>query len=224
MNLQARLFELQDLQYRQFQCRLMPTVDPDTVIGVRIPLLRKLAKEFAKTSEAEAFLQQLPHTYYEENCLHGFLIEQIKDFDSCVTALDQFLPHVNNWATCDMTSPKALRQDVSRWLPVVRRWLQSDQTYMVRFGILTMMRQGLEEQFSDEYLRIVSVIRSNEYYVNMMIAWFFAEALVKQYDAALPYLQQNCLDIWTHNKAIQKARESYRISESQKAYLKTLKR
>ena len=224
MNLQARLFELQDLQYRQFQCRLMPTVDPDTVIGVRIPLLRKLAKEFAKTSEAEAFLQQLPHTYYEENCLHGFLIEQIKDFDSCVTALDQFLPHVNNWATCDMTSPKALRQDVSRWLPVVRRWLQSDQTYMVRFGILTLMRQGLEEQFSDEYLRIVSVIRSNEYYVNMMIAWFFAEALVKQYDAALPYLQQNCQDIWTQNKAMQKARESYRISESQKAYLKTLKR
>jgi len=224
MNLQTRLFELQDLQYQQFQCKLMPTVDPNTVIGVRVPLLRKMAKEFAKTPEAEIFLGQLPHRYYEENCIHGFLIEEMKDFDFCVAALDEFLPYVNNWATCDMMSPKALKQKTAQWLPVVRRWMHSDQTYVIRFGILTLMRLGLEDAFMPEFLEIVSVIRKNEYYVNMMIAWFFAEALVKQYDAALPYLEQNLLDPWTHNKTIQKARESYRIAPDRKAYLATLKR
>jgi len=222
--IREQLFALQDSGYKEFQSRLMPTVDPNTVIGVRVPLLRKMAKEFAKTPEAEIFLGQLPHRYYEENCIHGFLIEEMKDFDFCVAALDEFLPYVNNWATCDMMSPKALKQKTAQWLPVVRRWMHSDQTYVIRFGILTLMRLGLEDAFMPEFLEIVSVIRKNEYYVNMMIAWFFAEALVKQYDAALPYLEQNLLDPWTHNKTIQKARESYRIAPDRKAYLATLKR
>ena len=224
MNLQERLFELQDLDYQAFQRKLMPTVAPEAVIGVRIPALRKLAKEFGKTQEAEVFLRTLPHVYYEENCLHGFLIEQIKDFDGCVAALDAFLPFVDNWATCDMTSPKVLKQNRTALLKHIHRWIASDHPFVIRFGILSLMRHFLEEDFYPDYLELAAQVRHKEYYVNMMIAWFFAEALVKQYDAAVPYLQQNRLETWTHNKAIQKARESFRVSPAQKCYLKTLKR
>ena len=224
MTLHDQLFALQDLEYRAFHSRLMPTVDPETIIGVRTPELRKLARGFAREPEAAAFLQTLPHRYYEENNLHGFLIETIKDFDQCISALDAFLPYVDNWATCDLMSPKVLKQDLPRLLTHIRRWMASGHVYTIRFGMEMLMRYYLDEAFRPEYLDWVAAVHSEEYYVNMMIAWFFAEALAKQYDAALPYLLKHRLDVWTHNKAIQKARESYRITPEQKAYLKTLKR
>ncbi len=220
--LQKRLFELQDLKYRDFQCRLMPTVDSETVIGVRTPELRKLAREYAKNPDID-FLKTLPHRYYEENNLHGFLIETIRDYDGVISALDAFLPYVNNWATCDLMRPKVFKKHLPELLEKIREWLQSDHTYTIRFGIKMLMCFYLDEQFKPEYLALVAGVKSQEYYVNMMIAWYFATALAKQYDAALPYIQLGCLGAWTHNKTIQKAIESYRITDQQKVFLRTLK-
>lgn len=222
-SVQAQLFQRQDLNYRDFQCKLMPTVDPRTVIGVRTPELRKFAKAFARTPEAAEFLQILPHKYYEENNLHGFLIETIKDYDQAVAALDAFLPYVDNWATCDLMRPKVFSKHLTELREQVRTWMASDQTYTVRFGIEMLMTFFLDEQFQPEYLEWVAGVRSGEYYVNMMVAWYFATALAKQYDAALPYLTERRLEPWTHNKAIQKAIESYRIADEKKAYLRSLK-
>lgn len=222
-NIQGRLFALQDKKYREFQCKLMPTVNPETVIGVRTPVLRKLAKEIAKTPEAKDFLQFLPHKYYEENNLHGFLIEAMKDYNECIGALNAFLPYVDNWATCDLISPKVFQRHLPMLLDQIKVWIDSKETYTIRFGIGMLMRFFLDEQFRPEYLDLAAKVRSQEYYVNMMIAWFFATALAKQYDAALPYIEQGRLDPWTHNKAIQKAIESYRITDEQKAYLRAKK-
>ena len=221
--IQARLFELQDLSYRDFQCKLMPTVDPDTVIGVRTPDLRKLAKSFSKEPEAEAFLRTLPHKYYEENNLHGFLIETMKDYSQVIAALNAFLPYVDNWATCDQIRPKIFKKHLPELREQIQVWMASSHTYIVRFGIEMLMSFYLDEQFQPDYLDWVADVHSEEYYVNMMIAWYFATALAKQYDAALPYLQEHRLEPWTHNKAIQKAIESYRITDAQKAYLRSLK-
>lgn len=221
--IKSRLFQLQDIKYKEFHCRLMPTVNPDTVIGVRTPDLRKLSKEIAKLPEKEAFLHRLPHDYYEENNLHGFLISQMKDYDACMSELQPFLPYVNNWATCDLMSPKIFAKHLPELLEEIRIWIQSEHTYTVRFGIGMLMSFYLDEAFLTEYADMVAEVRSEEYYVNMMIAWYFATALAKQYDAVLPYLEEKRLDKWTHNKTIQKAVESYRITEEQKAYLKSLK-
>lgn len=220
---QARLFELQDLKYRDFNSKLIPTVDPETVIGVRTPELRKFAKAFSKTPEASEFLQILPHKHYEENNLHGFLIENMKDYDQAIAALDAFLPYVDNWATCDLMRPKAFKKHLPELREQIKVWIASDHTYTVRFGIEMLMSFFLDEPFQPEYLDWVAGVRSEEYYVNMMIAWYFATALAKQYDAALPYIQQRRLEPWPHNKAIQKAIESYRITDEQKAYLRSLK-
>lgn len=219
----SQLFALQDPAYRTFQCKLMPTVDPETVIGIRTPALRQFAKTFAKTADAAAYLEILPHRYYEENNLHGFLIEAIREFDQAVAALDAFLPYVDNWATCDLMRPKVFQRHLPALLPQIRRWMASDHTYTVRFGVEMLMTFYLEDAFRTEYLDWVALVRSEEYYVNMMIAWYFATALAKQYDAALPYLMERRLAPWTHNKAIQKALESYRISDAQKALLRTMK-
>jgi len=221
--LQRRLFELQDLKYKEFQCKLMPTVNPEAVIGVRTPDLRKLAKEVSKAPEAMAFLKILPHRYYEENNLHGFLIETIKDYDTAVQAIDAFLPYIDNWATCDLISPKIFKKHLPELYEKINVWLKSDKTYTVRFGIEMLMSFYLDESFKPEMLGLVAGVRSEEYYINMMIAWYFATALAKQYDAALPYIQNQHLEKWTHNKAIQKALESYRIGDESKAYLRTLK-
>lgn len=221
--IQCRLFELQDLKYKEFQCKLMPTINPETVIGVRTPDLRKLAKEYSKTSEASDFLKILPHRYYEENNLHGFLIETITDFDAAVALVDAFLPYIDNWATCDLMSPKVFKKHLPELYEKIKVWLESDQTYTVRFGIEMLMSFFLYHNFKPDMLELVVDIRSDEYYVNMMIAWYFATALAKQYDAALPYIREQRLEKWTHNKAIQKAIESYRISDESKAYLRTLK-
>lgn len=220
---QAQLFKFQDLQYRDFHCRLIPTVDPETVIGIRTPELRKFAKSFAKTSDAADFLQILPHKYYEENNLHGFLIETMENYEQTIAALDAFLPFVDNWATCDLIRPKVFRKHLPELPEQIKRWIESDHTYTIRFGIEMLMSFYLDAQFQPEYLELVAGIHSTEYYVNMMIAWYFATALAKQYNAALPYLQQCRLDSWTHNRTIQKAIESYRITGEQKTYLRSLK-
>ena len=222
-NLTNRLFEIQDLKYRDFSHSLMPTVDKEKVIGVRAPALRKLAKELSKDERSKNFMSSLPHVYYEENNLHAFLIEQIKDFDTAISEIDRFLPYVDNWATCDCMSPKAFKKDLDRLLTKIDQWLSSSHTYTVRYGICTLMRYYLDSRFSPDFLKKVAEIRSDEYYVKMMIAWYFATALAKQYDATLPYISEKKLDKWTHNKAIQKAIESYRVTDEHKAYLKTLK-
>lgn len=221
--IQQRLFDLQDLEYRAFHSKLMPTVDPAKIIGVRTPALRKLAKEIAKTSEAKPFLQTLPHEYYEENNLHAFLVEGMKDYDECIAAVNAFLPYVDNWATCDMMSPKCFKKHLAELLDSIKIWIASDWTYTIRFGIGMLMKFYLDDEFDPAYPEMVAAVRSEEYYVNMMIAWYFATALAKQYDAILPFIEERRLDVWTHNKAIQKAVESYRITKEQKEYLKSLK-
>ncbi len=223
MEILKTLFALQDLKYRDFQAKLMPTVDPETVIGVRTPELRRLAKEYAKTPESREFLKLLPHRYYEENNLHGFLLETVKDYGQAMEYVENFLPYINNWATCDMVCPKVFGKHRPELLEKIRVWIASGETYTVRFGLGMLMRFYLDEAFRPEYLELAASLRSEEYYVNMMTAWYFATALAKQYGAALPYLQERRLDPWTHNKTIQKALESRRISEEQKTCLRALR-
>lgn len=218
-----QLFAMQDPAYKAFHSRLIPTVDPETIIGIRTPALRRFAKAFAKTPQAQAFMDVLPHRYYEENNLHGFLIEALPEYDRAVAALDVFLPYVDNWATCDLMRPKALASNLPALSVQIGRWLSATHPYTVRFALEMRMTFFLDAHFCPAYLEQATSVRSEEYYVNMMTAWFFATALAKQYDAALPFLTQRRLDAWTHNKAIQKALESTRISRAQKAYLKTLK-
>lgn len=220
---QKQLFELQDLQYRDFHAKLLPTIEKEKIIGVRTPALRKFAKLYGKTEDAKEFLKVLPHQYYEENNLHGLLIEQIKDYDRCLAELERFLPYIDNWATCDLMSVKIVKKHLDTFIKEVNRWVESDLSYTIRFGIGMLMRYYLEDEFRMEYPEKVAAVRSEEYYVNMMRAWYFATALAKQYDQILPFLEEGRLDVWTHNKSIQKAIESYRITPKQKTYLKTLK-
>ena len=218
--LQKQLFELQDLKYRDFHSKLMPETDKETVIGIRTPVLRKFAKEFAGTSEAEAFLRQLPHRYYEENNLHMMLITGIKDYEKCMEEIQRFLPCIDNWATCDYPAPKCFARHKEQVLEEAKRWISSGETYVIRYGIGMLMRLFLDEDFSSEYLEMAAAVQSQEYYVNMMIAWYFATALAKQWDATVPYIEQHKLPDWVHRKTIQKAVESYRITPEQKEYLK----
>lgn len=219
-----RLFELQDTAYRDFHSRLMPTVDKKLVIGVRTPDLRAFAKKISKTEYAQKFLAILPHKYYEENNLHAFLIEQIKDYDACIYEINRFLPFVDNWATCDMMRPRILAKNPEKLLCEIQKWIKSDEVYAVRFGIEMLMCYYLDGNFSPEYPEWVCNVKSDEYYVKMMVAWYFATALAKRYGNVIPYLENNRLDADTHNKTIRKAVESYRISDEKKTYLKGLKR
>lgn len=218
-----RLFTLQDTGYREFHSKLIPNVDKEAVIGVRTPALRKFAKEVAKTPMAAEFMKILPHRYYEENNLHGFLIEEIREYERCIRSLDVFLPYVDNWATCDLMAPKILKKHLPELLEQIRVWIGSAHTYTVRFGIGMLMRFYLEEAFVLEYADMVAAIRSEEYYVNMMAAWYFATALAKQYEAVLPYIEEGRLPVWIHNKTIQKAVESSRIPKAHKEYLRSLR-
>ena len=220
---QKRLLEMRDDEYREFNSRLLPTVWKENIIGVRIPTLRKFAKELSKAPGCDAFLKALPHTYFEENCLHGFIIETVKDFDKVISLLDEFLQFVDNWATCDCMSPKALGKNPEKLHEKALEWINSGNTYTVRFGVGVLMKYFLDCRFSEDDLSIAANIRSEEYYVRMMVAWYFATALAKQYDSALPYITERRLDVWTHNKTIQKASESYRIDSEKKALLKTFK-
>ncbi len=224
MNVTERLFELQDKAYADFHSGLVPNVPREKIIGVRVPDARRLAKEYGKDPECRDFLRALPHKYYDENVLHGILLSGLKDYEECVRAVEEFLPYVDNWAVCDILSPKVFRQHRTELIAKVREWSASEKTYTCRFGMEMLMTHYLDEDFRPEYLEIPAGVCSEEYYVNMMTAWFFATALAKQWDAAIPYLRDNRLGAWVHNKTIQKARESFRITQEQKAYLKTLRR
>lgn len=224
MEIQKELFLLQDKEYMKFLSKLTPNVSEDTIIGVRIPEIRKLAKKLVKNNEYEDFLKELPHKYYDENLLHGAIISENKDFENCIELLDSFLPFVDNWAVCDTISPKIFKKHKKELIEKIKEWSQSDKTYTCRFGVEMLMTHFLDEDFKKEYLEIVANIHSEEYYVKMVIAWFFATALTKQWDYAVIYLENNRLDVWVHNKTIQKARESLRILEDKKGYLKGLKR
>ena len=223
MKAQELLFQLQDKGYRDFQSKLIPTIPVETIIGVRIPTIRKLAKEYGKAPESVEFLKQLPHTYYDENILHALLVAEIKDYEVCVKEVERFLPYVDNWAVCDIFSPRVFRKNRDRLIDKIKEWAASEHPYTCRFGMEMLMAHFLDEDFRVEYLEIPAAVHSEEYYVNMMIAWFYATALAKQWDVAVGYIEKKCLDPWTHNKTIQKARESYRITREQKEYLKTLK-
>lgn len=221
--IRKRLFKLQDKKYHDFQCKLIPTLESTTIIGVRTPELRRYAKELVKQKDIQNFLYFLPHQYFEENQLHAFIISEIKDNKQCLEELNRFLPFVDNWATCDQLSPKVFKKNHSELIDQIKQWVCSDKTYMVRFGIGMLLEHFLDDDFDPIYLEMVSKISSAEYYIRMMIAWYFATALVKQYTKALPYIEEQRLDIWTHNKTIQKAVESRRITLEQKEYLKRLK-
>lgn len=222
--IRKELKKLQDNGYREMQVTIIPTLEADSIIGVRTPALRQLAKEFAKREDISEFLTDLPHKFFEENQLHAFILSGMKDAESCIRLVDEFLPYVDNWATCDQMSPKVFKKHKQLLLEYVDKWIRSEHTYVKRFAIGMLMEHFLDEDFKTSYLTKVSKIRSEEYYVNMMIAWYFATALAKQYEDTLPFIEKQKLDKWTHNKSIQKAVESYRITQEQKEYLKTLKR
>ena len=216
------LFALRDEKYRDFHKKLVPTIDEERIIGVRIPELRKYAKALAAECGTE-YLDLLPHHYIEENNLHAFVISGIKDFDEAMRRTEEFLPYIDNWATCDSFMPKVFKKHPDAVYERVKGWLQSEHTYTVRYGIVTLLNNFLDGEFRSEMLDLAAALRSDEYYINMAIAWYFSIALVKQYDSALPYIAERKLDKWTHNKAIQKAIESYRISDETKNYLRSLK-
>ena len=220
------LLLMQDKTYKDFHSKLMPTINPNSIIGIRVPVLRDYAKKLFKENSIESlnpFLKNLPHEFYEENNIHAFIIEKINNFDECIFYLEEFLPYIDNWATCDMLNPKIFKTNCDKLLEKIYQWINSDSVYTVRFGIGMLMRFFLDEKFETKYLDLVSSINSEEYYINMMRAWFFATALAKQYDQTLPYIKNYSLDKWTHNKTIQKANESFRITKDQKEELKKFK-
>ena len=219
----AELFRFQDKKYARMQAKIIPTVSPDRIIGVRTPVLRDFAKSLSKDQDIGEFLSYLPHQYFDEDQLHAFVISLERDFDKCIAEVDAFLPFIDNWATCDQLSPKAFKKEPEKLLPYIQIWIKSDKTYTVRFAIGLLMQHFLDDHFDLKYADEVAGIRSEEYYIRMMIAWYFATALAKQYELVLPYLEDKRLDDWVHNKAIQKSIESYRITDEQKAYLRTLK-
>ncbi len=222
--IRSELFRMQDLKYRDFQSKLTPTVDPARFIGVRTPELRKLAKQLSKREDIGVFLNALPHTFFDENQLHAFILSEMRDFPKCMEAVDAFLPYVDNWATCDQMSPGIFRKHKPELLAAIRHWIASEQTYTVRFGIKMLMDHFLDADFRIDYLNMAAEVRSGEYYVRMMLAWFFTTALAKQYAPTLPFIEEHRLDPWTHNKTIRKAIESDRISSEQKAYLRALRK
>ncbi len=223
MTVYERLIACSDEQYKEFQSKLVPNIPKETVLGVRTPDMRRIAKEIRGTEEAEGFLAELPHKFYEENLVHFFLIAMIKDFDQCVQAVETFLPYVDCWPVCDQSTPKVFAKNHEKLLPLIRKWMDSDHVYTARFGIRMLMNEFLGEDFQPEYLAWVAGVQGEDYYIKMMVAWYFATALAKRYDETVPYIEQHKLEDWTHKKAIQKAIESYRVSDEHKAYLKTLK-
>ena len=217
------LLLMQDKTYKDFHSKLMPTINPDSIIGIRVPVLRDYAKKLFKENSIESlnsFLKNLPHEFYEENNIHAFIIEKINNFDECIFYLENFLPYIDNWATCDMLNPKIFKTNCEKLLEKIYQWINSDSVYTVRFAIGMLMRYFLDEKFETKYLDLVTSINSEEYYINMMRAWFFATALAKQYEQTFPYIKNYSLDKWTHNKTIQKANESFRITKEQKEELK----
>lgn len=223
MNIRKELLKHQDLKYKDFTAKLIPNIDPETIIGVRAPIVGKLAKELFKEGNYQDFINDLPHKYYEEYGIHTCLVSLMKNYDECIAALNKYLPYVNNWANCDSIKPNVFNKHKKELMREIKVWLKSKHTYTIRFGISMLMGYYLDEDFDPKHLQIVAKIKSDEYYVNMMRAWYFATALAKQKEETMKLIESKSLDAWTHNKTIQKARESYRISDEDKAYLKTLK-
>lgn len=221
--IEKRLFSEQDIAYRDFQAKLIPGIDISKIIGVRTPVLRKLAKEYSNRRDTGAFLSELPHRYYDENNLHSLIISACNDYGQAVEYVDAFLPYVDNWATCDILSPKVFAKNKASLANDIDRWLSSEHTYTVRFGVEMIMTHFLDCDFDTKYLEKVAAVKSDEYYIKMAAAWFFATSLAKNWDATVPYIENKRLDKWEHNKTIQKSIESYRITSEQKAYLRTLK-
>ena len=222
--IQKKLFELSDSGYAAFQAKLAPNIAAESCMGVRVPALRKFAAEFSGTPECEAFLDCLPHKYYDENLLHSVILEKWKDYDDCMEKVERFLPYVDNWAVCDTLRPKVFAKHKTELMEKVKKWIASEKTYTCRFGVDMLMTHYLDDFFRPEYLELPMAVKSEEYYVRMMVAWYYATALAKQWESTIPYLEENRLSVWTHNKTVQKAVESYRITPEQKAYLKTMRR
>lgn len=223
MTVYERLIACSDEQYKAFQSKLVPNIPEETVLGVRTPEMRRIAREIRGTEEAEGFLAELPHRYYEENLVHFFLIAMIKDFDQCVQAVETFLPYVDCWPVCDQSTPKVFARNHEKLLPLIQKWMSSAHVYTVRFGIRILMNEFLGEDFKPEHLGWVAAMHGEDYYIRMMVAWYFATALAKQYDESVVYIEEHRLDPWTHKKAIQKAVESFRVTDAHKEYLKTLR-
>ena len=213
----------EDKDFKEFQSKLVPNIDPATIIGVRTPQMKQIAKQYFGTKEGNAFLKKLPHKYYEENMVHFFMIAMIKDFDECTAAVEEFLPYIDCWPVCDQSSPKVYKKNHDKLLPFIQKWIGSEHVYTARFGMRMLMNEFLDADFKKEYLKLVADKQGDDYYLKMMIAWYFATALAKQYDAAIIYIEKHKLDPWVHRKAIQKAVESYRVTEEHKNYLKSLK-
>ena len=223
MSVYERLMKYQDLEYRDFQSRIVPNIDKKTIIGVRTPQMREIVKDIYGTDEATKFIKKLPHKYYEENLVHFFLISKIKVFDECVKEVERFLPYIDCWPVCDQSSPTVFKKHHDKLLPLIKKWIDSDHIYTSRFGMRILMNEFLDKDFREEYLEWVASKKSEDYYLKMMVAWYFATALAKQYDATIKYIENKKLDPWVHQKTIQKAIESFRVSDEHKAYLRTLK-
>ncbi|MBQ6077122.1 MAG: DNA alkylation repair protein [Clostridia bacterium] len=223
MTLYDRLEKVKDEAYRDLQMKLVPNIPPETVVGVRTPEMRAIAKAVYESADRDAFLNDLPHKYYEENLIHFFVIAQIRDFDECIRRTEAFLPYVDCWPVSDQATPKSFRKNHEKLLPYLRNWIASEHVYTARFGIRMLMNEFLDADFKAEYLDLVASKTGEDYYLKMMIAWYFATALAKRYDETLPYLETRRLDDWTHKKTIQKAVESFRVSDEHKAYLRTLR-
>ena len=223
MTLYEQLMEVRDEEYRDFQTKLVPNIPPETILGVRTPDMRKIAKDVFNSPEREEFLNDLPHKYYEENLIHFFVISMIKDFDECVRKVEEFLPYVDCWPVSDQSSPKVFVKNHEKVLPYIKKWIASDHVYTARFGIRMLMNEFLGDDFKDEYPELVASKKGDDYYLKMMVAWYFATALAKKYDETIPYIENHRLEEWVHRKAIQKALESYRVSDEHKEYLKTLR-
>ena len=224
MNIIEELLKINDLEYVSFQSKLIPNINPDTIIGVKTPELKRIAKELYKNNDYENFLNSLPHKYFEENIIHGLLISEFKDYNLCINYIDKFLPYIDNWAVCDQTNPKIFKKHKEEVIIKIKEWINSNEIYKIRFGVKTLMSHFLDDDFNKDYLKLPLIIKNDDYYVKMMIAWYYATALAKQYDEAIKIIESNELDIFIHNKTIQKAIESFRVTDDHKKYLRTLKR
>ena len=220
MSVYEMLLDVKDDKYREFQAKLVPNVSPDTIIGVRTPDMRKIAKEVFNSPEKDEFLKELPHKYYEENLVHFFIIAMIKEFDKCIEKVDEFLPYVDCWPVSDQATPKSFKKNHAKLLPYIKNWIASDHVYTARFGIRMLMNEFLDDDFKDEYLELVASKEGDDYYLKMMVAWYFATALAKKYDESVKYIEERKLSDWIHKKAIQKAVESFRVTDEHKEYLK----
>ena len=218
-----RLMKVKDDKYKEFQYKLVPNISKETIIGIRTPEMRKIAKEIFESEERDSFLNDLPHKYYEENLIHFFIISMIKDFDECVKRVEEFLPYVDCWPVSDQASPKSFRKNHKKLLPYIKKWIKSKHVYTARFGIRMLMNEYLGEDFKEDYLKVVSSVKGNDYYLKMMVAWYFATALAKRYDETISYFENHVLDEWIHKKAIQKALESYRVTDEHKKYLSSIR-